>query len=417
MQGETGGAPRARGALPGPTSVAGAAAAPALSPRGAAALLGVATLTVMASAIVSPALPRMADAFQGEPHAALYTKLVLTMPALVIALLAPAAGWIVDRFGRLRLLGASLALYGLAGAAGYVLQDLTHILVSRALLGLAIAGTMTAMTTLAGDYFQGEARMRFASRQSMTMSIGAVAAFVVGGVLADVDWRLPFLLYLAGWALLAPVLWYLAEPPRAATSTPGARHPSVAWPRVLFVYAVTFLLVAMFYMTAVQLPFLLREIGVERPALAGLAIATTSLTATLGSWWMPSLRRRAGTLRVYAAALALMGAGYALTGAFAHYAAVIAGAVVAGIGVGLFFPASNLAVLALAPPAVRGRLIGGLTTAIFLGQFLSPVLVQPLVAAQGLRGAFVACGLAMLALAVPAALAPDRLLGRSELTH
>lgn len=363
----------------------------------------------MASAIVSPSMPRMADSFREAPHAALLTKLVLTMPALVIALLAPAAGWIVDRFGRIRLLRASLALYGLAGAAGFLLQDLVHILASRALLGFAIAGTMTSMTTLSGDYFHGEARSRFASRQSMVMSIGAVASFVVGGVLADFDWRLPFLLYLAGWALLVPVVLYLDEPSRAVPQAIGDARRAVPWPRVLFVYAITFILVAMFYMTAVQLPFLLREIGVERPALSGLAIATTSLTAALGSWWLPSLRHRAGTLRVYAVAFALMGAGYVVTGAFGHYAAVVSGAFVAGIGVGLFFPASNLAVLALAPPAVRGRVIGGLTTAIFLGQFMSPVLVQPLVAASGIGGAFVACGLGMLAAAAVLALARDRI--------
>jgi MFS family permease len=383
--------------------------AQAVSGRRAAALLGVATLTVMASAIVSPSMPRMADAFRDAPGAALLTKLVLTMPALVIAAVAPLAGAIVDRFGRIRLLRASLALYGLAGAAGFVLQDLTHILISRALLGLAIGGTMTAMTTLAGDYFHGEARSRFASRQSMVMSIGAVASFIVGGLLADLDWRAPFLLYLAGWVLLVPVILYLEEPPRAVAHAAAGGEGAIPWSRVLFVYGITFVLVAMFYMTAVQLPFLLREIGVERPAFAGLAIATTSLSAALGSWWLPSLRRRTGTLRVYAAAFALMGAGYVLTGAFAHYAAVVGGAFIAGIGVGLFFPASNIAILGLAPPAVRGRVIGGLTTAIFLGQFASPIVVQPVVATAGIGGAFVACGAAMIAAAIALALGRDRL--------
>jgi MFS family permease len=241
-----------------------------------------------------------------------------------------------------------------------------------------------------------------------------VLSFVVGGLMADADWRLPFLLYLAGWVVLVPVLLYLDEPPRGALhATAGDRAP-VALPRVLVLYVITFVLVAMFYMTAVQLPFLLREIGVERPALSGFAIATTSLTAALGSWWLPSLRRRVGVMRVYAVAFALMGVGYCITGAFAHYSAVIAGAFVAGIGVGLFFPNSHLAVLALAPPAVRGRVIGGLTTSIFLGQFASPVLVQPLVAARGIGGAFAACGLGMIAIAGVLAFSRDRLAARSN---
>jgi MFS family permease len=382
--------------------------------RRAAALLGVATLTVMASAIISPSMPRMADAFRDAPHADLFTKLVLTMPALVIGLMAPLAGAVVDRFGRIRLLRASLALYGLAGSAGYLLQQLDMILISRAFLGLAIAGTMTCVNTLAGDYFQGEARARFASRQSMTMSIGAVLSFVVGGLMADADWRLPFLLYLAGWVLLVPVLMYLDEPPRASLQAATGGQAAVPWSRVMFVYVITFVLVAMFYMTAVQLPFLLREIGVERPALSGFAIATTSLTAALGSWWMPSLRRSVGPLRVYAVAFALMGIGYSVTGAFAHYIAVIVGAFIAGIGVGLFFPNSSLAVLTLAPPAVRGRVIGGLTTAIFLGQFASPVLVQPIVAMRGIGGAFAACGIGMILVAVVMAMMRDRLAVRQQ---
>lgn len=381
--------------------------------RRAAALLAVATLTVMASAIVSPAMPRMADAFRDAPQAALLTKLVLTMPALVIALVAPLAGAVVDRFGRIRLLRASLVLYGLAGAAGYVLQDLALILASRALLGLSIAGTMTAVTTLSGDYFHGAARSRFASRQSIAMSFGAVVSFVVGGLLADLDWRLPFLLYLAGWIVLVPVVLHLEEPPRTGAHETGGARAAFPWGPVAFVYAITFVLVAMFYMTAVQMPFLLREIGIERPALAGVAIATTSLSAALGSWWLPRLRHRSGTLRVYGAAFVLMGAGYALVGAVSHYAAVIAGAFIAGIGVGLFFPNSNLAVLSLAPTTVRGRVIGGLTAAIFLGQFFSPILVQPLVAAAGITGAFLVCGLAMLAAGVALALARDRLGARA----
>jgi MFS family permease len=211
--------------------------------------------------------------------------------------------------------------------------------------------------------------------------------------------------------LLVPVILYLEEPPRATAHAASGGSGAIPWSRVLFVYAITFVLVAMFYMTAVQLPFLLREIGVERPAFAGIAIATTSLSAALGSWWLPALRHRTGTLRVYAAAFGLMGAGYVIVGAFPHYAAVVAGAFVAGIGVGLFFPASNIAVLGLAPPAVRGRIIGGLTTAIFLGQFASPILVEPVVAATGIGGAFVACGAAMVAAALVLALVRDRLAG------
>ncbi len=53
---------------------------------------------------------------------------------------------------------------------------------------------------------------------------------------------------------------------------------------------------------------------------------------------------------------------------------------------------------AIVPATVRGRAIGGLTTAIFLGQFLSPVVAQPAVMWLGLGGAIALAGLIALLL-------------------
>jgi MFS family permease len=353
------------------------------------ALLAVACLTVMSAATIAPALPRMAEAFGGAPNAELLSKLVLTAPAVAIALCAPFAGALVDRFGRVGILRGSLVLYGLAGTAGYVLEDLYAILASRAVLGVAVAGTMTSVTALVGDYYSGEARTRYAGLQSLAMSLGAVVCVAAGGLLADVGWRLPFLIYLTGWAVLVPVLLYVVEPRRPAVSPPAHGH-GAAFPLgpIAGAYGITFFAVAMFYMIPVQIPFLLRTIGVDSGTAAGVVVAAASLTAAGGSAWFARLRRSDGVFGVYAWAFGLMAAGYAVAGLAGTFAGALAGAAVAGVGVGLFFPNSNLWVLALAPPAVRGQLAGGLTSAIFVAQFLSPILVQPVVAATSLARAF-----------------------------
>lgn len=365
------------------------------------ALLAVACLTVMAAATIAPALPPMADAYRDVARVELLTKLVLTVPALAIALCAPLAGAVIDRFGRLTLLRGSLLLYGFAGAAGYVLDDLHAILASRLVLGVAVAGTMTTMTALAGDYYSGEARGRFASLQSVAMSIGAAAFVVLSGLLVDLDWRLPFLLYLSGWAVLVPAALYLHEPQRAAGGE-GERGDAtrVAIWSVGAAYAITFFAVAMFYMTPAQLPFLVRAIGVDSGAAAGIAVGASSLMAAVGSAAFPRFRRRTGVLGTYAWAFAFMATGYALVGSASSAAVVLAGVVVSGVGIGLFFPNGTLWVLSLAPARLRGRLVGGLTTSIFLAQFASPLLLEPIVARAGLGGAFLVAAAAMASLAV-----------------
>ena len=73
-------------------------------------LLAVSTLTVMSGAVIAPALPAMEAYFAEVAHAALLTRLVLTLPGLAIALSAPVAGWVPDRWGRKRLLVAAIVL-------------------------------------------------------------------------------------------------------------------------------------------------------------------------------------------------------------------------------------------------------------------------------------------------------------------
>jgi MFS family permease len=62
-----------------------------------------------------------------------------------------------------------------------------------------------------------------------------------------------------------------------------------------------------------------------------------------------------------------------------------------------------------APPALRGRILGGFTTAIFLGQFLSPILSQPVTVAYDVRAVFV------LASAISLIVVPFFILGRHRL--
>ena len=354
------------------------------------ALLSVATLTILAPTIVAPALPRAVEAFREVPHVELLVKLMLTLPALFIAVGAPLAGAIVDRFGRMGLLRGCLVLYGLAGAAGYVLTDLYAILASRMLLGVAIAGSMTTLTALVGDYFHGEERARFAAMQSTAMSLGAMVFVGVGGLLADLSWRLVFLVYLAGWLVVIPTGLYLREPAhRHDAGEERADSAPVAWRRVAAAYAITFFALVVFYMTPVQVPFLVRDLGVRSSTAAGFVIVLSSLAAAAGAQLYARVSRGHGVFAIYGWAFGLIAAGYALIGSASSYVVVLAGGLVSGLGVGLFFPNSYLWLLSLAPARLRGRLSGGLTTAVFMGQFFSPLLAQPLIAAVSLPWAFV----------------------------
>lgn len=352
-------------------------------------LLLVSTLTIMSSATIAPALPQISQFFSRAPNAELLSRLILTLPALLIAVSAPVCGLVIDLLGRKKLLLAALVLYGLAGTAGFVLNNLVAILVSRALLGLAIAGIMTTATTLVGDYFTGDERRHFVGLQAGFMAVGGVLFVGLGGWIADFNWRNPFLIHLFALGLLPLAGLALAEPEMHKIRSQASQNPG-QYSRFWLAFLVGFAFVSMilFYMMPVQVPFLLRDIGVFKSALAGLAIVCFSVTGTTVSFLYPKIKRKFNFLTIYCFTFLFMSVGYLIIGSAAAFWQVALGMFIAGWGTGLIIPNQNLWVITLAPEHLRGRLVGIVSTAFFLGQFLSPVLIQPLLRFGSLHQVF-----------------------------
>src|SRR5689334_16693456 len=84
----------------------------------AIALLMAASLTTMANATISPALPGLARLFVDDPNTAMLVRLLVPAPSLSVALCAPFAGLVADRWGRRPLLLVGVTLFVIAGCAG-----------------------------------------------------------------------------------------------------------------------------------------------------------------------------------------------------------------------------------------------------------------------------------------------------------
>ncbi len=393
-----------------PTAPVPTTGAAPISTLGRATLLASATLTIMAAAVIAPSLPEMLQVFADVPRADVLVRLVLTVTSRTIGLTAPLAGLVADRVGRTPLLVSSLVLYAAAGAAGFFTTDLVAVLVSRALLGVAVGGVMTAVSALIADSFQGPARARFLGLQSAFASLGGVVFLPLAGVLAGIGWNAPFWIYAVSALIVPFAVLSLREPVRARSrvtagdaGTAPAGRPGSAARGIAAVYALAFAGTLIFFMAPTQLPFSLERFAVT-PSTTGLVIAGSTLTSLLASLVYSRVRRSLRAGLITALSLGLLGAGWVLVGTAGALAQVAVGVLVGGVGVGLVVPHLTLALSELAPPARRGRVLGGLVTGIFLGQFGSPLLLQPLVAAVGIDAAFTWTGLA--ALVGSAALAP-----------
>ncbi|WLR91428.1 MFS transporter [Shinella zoogloeoides] len=335
-----------------------------------ATLLLVSTLTIMSGATISASLPGIAVRFADVENVALLSRLVLTLPAVFIAMFSPAAGFLVDRFGRKPLLLVSLALFSVAGASGLFLDTLPGLLVGRAVLGVAVGGIMTATTALVGDFFQGPARDRYMGLQQAFVGIGGTIFLTGGGFLAEVHWRGPFLIYTVAILLLPAAMAFLPEPRRVqpATATAGEGRlggREIALLGLLFLAAAVNMIA--FYMIPTQLPFYLEHLGFAAPSLAGTAIGAGQLVGVLSALAFAPFRRLLGIMGVFGLGFVSAGLSFLLLWGAESYAGVLVAMAVSGVCMGTIMPNFAAAAMLLAPPALRGRVSGLLVSAIFAG--------------------------------------------------
>ncbi len=385
-----------------------AAAAPAHSAPSRAAqatLVLVGSLVVMATAVVAPALPAIEAHFAGQPGAAYLVRLIVTLPAFVIAVAAPLAGYVLDRLDRWPVVFWALAAFVVFGAAGSVAGSLEMLLATRAGLGLSVAFLMAGFTSLIGDMFEPQARGAIMSRQVGANSIVALSMILMAGVFAEMDWRGAFLIYLAA-APLVLAFWLFVPRSRHRSDTPAAgaalagQGESMAVVRA--VYALALLCPLLYMILPTQSPFLIAETYGGTPTTIALAFGASTLGVLPGSFAFGQLRGRLSTWSLFGLGFSIMGLGMLLQGIAPSLGLLVGAMGFSGIGFGLVMPNLSTTLLAAAPAHLRGRLSGGLVSSIFLGQFLSPVASQPIVDAYGYPPTFLLGGLLLCVVALVA---------------
>lgn len=375
-----------------------------ISKHGLFVILAATGIALLGTPLASPAMPEIARVFaenaQNEPFAIAILKaisilpgdpsviflvkfILLSIPALFIILAAPFVGWLSDTISRKRLLNISLIIFGVSGASGYFADSFFFMFVGRAILGLSIAGIKTATVAMIGDYYAGPERNKVIGWQGSATKVGGVIFMLMGGFLAGFNWQIPFLGYMLAFLLLPSGLIALSDRlPDVAIGRPGdadASGPEVPfWPSV-YVFISAFLASGLFFITPVQLPFYLKNAFDASPFEMGAAIALGNTVGATISLFYYRFKLRLNFVGIYAFIFLAMSLGYFLVASASSYAFALLGMVVGGLGFGLYVPNHSSWILAIVSAKRRGFGVGLVTTAMFLGQFSAPLLVQPFI--------------------------------------
>jgi len=364
-------------------------------------LLLAGSLTSVAGGVIAPILPEMVQQLHFDPGLAAN---LVTIHCLTIGLFSPPLGILADRVGRLRVLVPSLILYALFGIAGAFIHTLEPLLVMRGLLGAASGGIAAASLGLLASMYEGEARSQALGYATTTLTLTGIAFPLIGGWVGSLHWQYAFYLYGLGLplALLAALLLREKSPAKSrekATAKDSAvklstvlGHPYTV--RILL--ALTLASVAM-YAVVIYAPLYLKETIGASTVLNGIVLATRAIGAAaisaVGIRW---LEKTLGTAKAIALGCGLMAVTLTTIPLLHQLTWILLAAVLFGVGFGIVLPTLYGTLANLAPTEQKSSVLAMGTGVGFLGQFLSPILLAPVLGYGGLEGVFYAAALISL---------------------
>jgi MFS transporter, ACDE family, multidrug resistance protein len=362
-------------------------------------LLAAGCLTTMTGGIVSPILPEMVQQLQLDPR---WAGTLVSIHALMIALFTPILGILADRIGKLRVLLPALICYAIFGVAGAFLSNLTPLLITRSLLGIASGGIAAASIGLMGNLYSGEARSRILGYATSAMTTVSILVPLLGGWVGDHNWRYAFFLYALSLptALLAALILREGRSEQAATISTEQRAKLgkvVFQPQVIKLYLILLLAAAIVYSVVIYTPLYLKAaIGAE-PLLNGMVLAVRAIGAAIVSAVLASrMAARLGRPQTIAIGFSLMSLTLLTIPLLTQLSLIVPTAVLFGMGFGLIVPNIYDSLANLAPNELRASVLAIGTGLNSMGQFISPIFLGPVWKHAGLSTVFyVAAGVAI----------------------
>ena len=346
----------------------------------AVSILSLSLLTVMAGAAVAPALGVIQAYFADTSQTVV--QLIISIPALFIVITNLCFPALSRRFSTKTLVLGGLVLYTVGGCAAGLFDQIGLVLAMRALVGIGVGILMPLSTGLLAFYYPPERQAALMGYASAMNQMGGVIATLLAGLLSQLNWRASFLVYLLGLLSIVLCLGFLpsdrlGQPQHAETN--AERSPF----RTYFVYILAmFLLMSIFFVYPANFALETTAEGSVPAQFIAVIMAGADLVAFVGGLLFVHLRRAMGRgCKLLAPILFLLG--FFLLTLVGGWPGTLLGSACIGFanGVGIPFLISEASMQA--GKSAASTVMPLVSAAMYLAQFLSPLLLGALRGALG----------------------------------
>lgn len=308
-------------------------------------------------------------------------QLIITLPSLAMLPTAILAPIMQKKYSIKTLFLYNFILTLLMGIAPFFLKNFTLILITRAFSGFSLGFIQILVTYTITTRFEKSQQGRVMGGRSIASGTGAMALALVGGILADVDWRLTFLLFI----VMVPafiVTWFglnKMEPiilePKPAEKESVKKKRLDAITLFICISCVIHVIFLQCFTTNVSLFIDAEHYGTA--SISGIGMLAFNFSGPVFGFMLAPLYRRFKGKTMFVGFLS-SAVGILLVGLAFNVYMVYIGGFFAGLGMSSYLGIGPLDITATIPKERAAIGVSLLAVTLFLGTFLSPYVVNPM---------------------------------------
>ncbi|MGL4454044.1 MAG: MFS transporter [Sarcina sp.] len=345
-------------------------------------ILAIAFLSLIATAAIAPALGGIQADFSSASTT--LVKLVITLPALICIPIGLLNSTFIKFISKKNLIIIGLILYLIGGISSVFSTNIYMLLFTRVVLGLGLGITAPLSLVLIGDFFSGKERAKFMGFSTASTNLGGILSTLVVGFLSGFSWKYAFFVYLITIVVLILVILFLPKELNKESeadidvekTTLHNIEKQVSLNKGIFKYAIMILLALVaFYAIPTNMDFLVKFKNIGGEQLAADIVSIGTLSSLISALLFGSLIK---VFKAYYSIIifVVMAIGCFLLGFGNSFSIILLGSILNGLGFGGIVPYTMLLGSNIVHKTHTVLSILIITSSLYLGEFLSPLILQ-----------------------------------------
>lgn len=356
-------------------------------------------ITMFGVSLLSPAFPKIIDYFQiSEQSVGLIASLFI-LPGIFLALFI---GGLADKYGRKPILVFSLILYGLAGGIAAFSPTYRILLTLRIIQGIGAAGLLTSIITLIGDLYSGNKRAHMMGLNVTVLGLGTALSPLIGGILAEISWTTPFLLFFTAIIVGLLVQKFLKEPKTNKNNTNIKKYSKQVielFKHKNTLIGMTFGILSFSFLfggVITYLPILLDTKFSTSSTIIGALTSIEALTLAIVSSQAGKIVSRINIMKIMKISFIFYGTSLILTPMINKLILITIPMTIFGLGHGLLTPNLQTYMSELTSHELRGALASIYNISIRTGCTIGPIIFSLIVSITGIKNTYQYIGIIAL---------------------